>query len=122
MNLDIVGQVVKCVSRDHDLLISFDSGSELRIATEFELRSTDGLRVRIDPESMHSITHALKSVQGATVIAATIDEVKGSLDLTFANEARIRVEPNIDYEAWTYADLAGTKIVALPGGGVAVWR
>jgi len=54
------------------------------------------------------------------VTVSTADDTDGSrIDLD--GGARLLVEADPPYEAWTVAGPGGMKVVSLPGGGLSVW-
>jgi hypothetical protein len=46
----------------------------------------------------------------------------GDLDLDIDDGRRLRIEHHPDYEAWQFADKAGTVVVSKPAGGIAWWE
>ena len=56
------------------------------------------------------------------VVSAVEASRDGQLVVRFANGTVLRVEPDPDYEAWQVYFRGHSALVALPGGGVALWR
>jgi len=46
----------------------------------------------------------------------------GKMRIDFSNGMSICVEPDEEYEAWNVSGPHGFLIVALPGGGITMWR
>ncbi|MGH3439739.1 MAG: DUF6188 family protein [Sciscionella sp.] len=60
----------------------------------------------------------LQKVMREKIISATTEN-SGALALTFANHAKLRIEPNEDYEAWDLSGPNGVMVVCMPGGELA---
>ncbi|GAA2794694.1 hypothetical protein GCM10010452_23720 [Crossiella cryophila] len=55
-----------------------------------------------------------------TVVQAAAANESGLLLIEF-DDAVLRVEPDENYEAWSFAGPDGDKVICLPGGELAVW-
>jgi Family of unknown function (DUF6188) len=94
---------------------------DVAIATTFSARSTpDGRAAQYDPEASDPALGALAvAVRFQRVTECRVTS-EGLLRLGFASDLQLEVPPSPDYEAWQL-DSSDLKIIAKPGGGLAVW-
>jgi hypothetical protein len=117
-DLGFRGRGLTAVDIGYTVLFSFDGGHEIRVESEFTLYDATGEhRITPDPAADAAGLHALV---GTTVLTATAED-NGRLRLDFFTGEAIRVEPDENYEAWTYAGPNGAKVISQPGGELAVW-
>ena len=119
MELELKGQHVTRVSVDFAVSLYTDADYEIRIETDFSMRTPDcdlnfslG-EISLEPDKFHTLLQQ-------TVTSSMIEE-SGALLLVFDDGKSIRVEPDETYEAWTIAGPRGRKIVCMPHGELAVW-
>ena len=107
---------------DYAITLLTDKGAEIRIETDFSLRNPGGpIAVTISPEMRDQAAVILPAVLHETIRAAAASNETGTLVLDFVHGVRLEVAANPDYEAWTVAAENGSKVVALPGGGLSTW-
>lgn len=118
MDLGLAGQ--KLVSHEFGYTVGFhfSGGFEIRVETSFTLRTHDGDH-RIVPGEESSAAR-LSELSGLVVTLATADD-SGGLRVDFDGGARLLVEADPEFEAWTVAGPDGLKVVSLPGGGLSAW-
>lgn len=99
---------------------SDDSEFSLRINTAFNLEDM-GAIASYSAERLSEIGPALR-LFGAEIVDAKAFK-NGHLEITFTTGAIISVEPNPQFESWEAVanSTNGMRIVAAPGGEVAVW-
>ena len=120
-DLQLVGEQVSRCSLDYRFTLEFleDGFAFISVACPFDLVQA-GRKVTLDPEDLDKIGRAFCLVR-KTVEAAHAHE-DGTLDVTFEDGYRLTVPPHPQYEAWEGGFPNGLKLVALPGGGLAIWR
>jgi hypothetical protein len=119
MELELAGQRVTEESADYALSLRTDADYEIRIETDFSMRTPKGdVAFTLGQTSLDPGTFSLLVDHAVTASSATD---AGTLELTFDNGTSLRVEPDDSYEAWTIAGPNGRKIVCLPGGKVTAW-
>lgn len=91
---------------------------ELRLQTSFSLVTSTGIH-QIEPEDLSTVAVMLRVIRLEVAHAACSGE--GALSISFTDGTAIHVEPDPRYEAWTFNGPNGLLIVALPGGGLAIW-
>lgn len=122
MEFGLVGRAVEKVDLDgFSILIRFGREALIRIETSCEFSSAGIARAATNPERAAAAPGPWQALVGQTVRAVLVDETTGSLELTFADDSLIVVEPDADYEAWTFAGSGGRLAVAEPGGGLTTW-
>ena len=121
MNLGIAGQAISRIGFDFAIILLTDDGAEIRIESELSIRSPSGDIHILDPEHSGGNASQVLSLLHGVVRRATADETTGELSLEFDDGSQLRVDPDDDYEAWTFAGRKGEKCVSLPGGGLGLW-
>jgi Family of unknown function (DUF6188) len=121
MDLGFEGQALEAVKVDYTVGLEFSHGYYIRVENDFVL-TVRGIQSPISPEndSADSTTERLQPLASETVTSAVAHD-NGILVLTFANAATLQVEPDAQYEAWTFAGPKGAKVVCMPGGELAIW-
>jgi hypothetical protein len=76
------------------------------------LRTDGGYEFRIETDF---VVHAINGDHRVSV------EKTGQLTLDFTSGIQVRVEPDENYEAWTFDGPRGEKIVCAPGGELVTW-
>jgi len=64
---------------------------------------------------------SLHQLVGHTIEDATADTA-GALHVIFEGGARLTVEPDAAYEAWSVSGPDGALVVSTPGGKLAIWK
>jgi hypothetical protein len=121
--VDLVGRSVLMFTIDYrvTLFLHGDATYDGSITLEqpFEVRTPDGRRTTLDPAQQAELGPVLACF-GKVVREIAIDRQAGSLLLTFEDGTAIAASSGERYEAWE-VNAPGLKVVASPGGGLAVW-
>ena len=72
-------------------------------------------------EQRDEALQALRPLVGLTIEDATADTA-GTLHVLFEGGARLTVEPDPAYEAWSVSGPDGALVVSMPGGELAIWK
>jgi hypothetical protein len=121
LDLRIVGQRLEHTYFDFALVLLTDQEAEIRIQTKYSLKPAGGIEGIFDPNLSESPMPSALIGLRQLIMSADADEGDGSLTIVLADGLRLWVPPNDNYEAWTLSDTIGTRVVTLPGGGLAVW-
>ncbi|MGO1051913.1 DUF6188 family protein [Crossiella sp. CA198] len=120
VDLGFRGRALNAITIDYTVLLSFDGGCEVRVESEFALYDA-GVWQQITPGlDLGALGDRLQALTGTVVQAASAAE-SGLLLIEFGDDAVLRVEPDENYEAWSFAGPDGDKVICLPGGELAVW-
>lgn len=119
MELGFAGQKVVAEEFGYTVGIDLTEGYEIRVETGFLLRAHDGDH-RIVPGEDGAAATLVGELTGQVVTVGTADDT-GALRVDFDGGARLIVEPDPAYEAWTVAGPGGLKVVCLPGGELSIW-
>jgi hypothetical protein len=92
----------------------------VKFITPFEIVSATGSIV-VDPESDHQLCSTVLSLLRRSV-ANISSTAAGLLVVRFEDGTVLRSRCHDQYEAWHLRGPDGSLIVALPGGGVAIWE
>jgi len=122
MQFDLATQTVDRISFDFGITLLFSDGTELRITTPCEIRSSGGEVVTVDPENLGSDLRILPLLLHQAVQEAQVDEASGAVDVSLRSGSHLRVGPDPDFEAWSLTAPDGSLIVSLPGGGTSRWK
>lgn len=97
-----------------------DSEFSLRVNTTFKLEDSEGITSYVT-EQLSEIGSALRLFNADVVDAKAFKN--GRLELTFATNTVLSVEPDSQFEAWEVVSNStdGTRVVAMPGGELAIW-
>jgi hypothetical protein len=100
--------------------IGFSNGTTMQFEAEFAITGPDGERRLVDPTDPTSLAPVL-ALHGDTVRNATLDGA--DLRLHFASGTVLEAWPDESYESWNHHGAGPERrmIVAMPGGGVAVF-
>lgn len=121
VRLGIDGNHVESVDVEHALTLRLSGGAEIRVEVPFDLAEQGAASETIDPEDI-SVNHVVwelfvgKVVESATAVPAT-----GGVVVALHGGLTLQVLPDPDFEAWSVTWPDGRLVVALPGGGLAVW-
>jgi hypothetical protein len=72
-------------------------------------------------EESDDALQALRQLVGRTIEEATAD-ASGALHVIFEGGARLTVEPDAAYEAWSVSGPDGALVVSTAGGKLAIWK
>ncbi|GAB2986017.1 DUF6188 family protein [Nocardioides montaniterrae] len=122
VNPDVEGAAVIAVEWETRVLITLSTGSALGIEGPFTVTSADGTSSAIDPERPDLDPGLRGLLVGRVVARVEVRPDTGTLQLTFADDGRLRVPPDADYESWTLWHAEGSMSIGLPGGEVALFR
>jgi hypothetical protein len=118
MDLGFACQAVVGTDFGYTVAVELSGGFEVRVETPFTLR-IDGVDREIEPARADDAA-AVARLSGQIVSLARADD-SGGLRIEFAGGARLLVEPDSTFEAWTVAGPGGLKVVCGPGGELSVW-
>lgn len=109
------------VQVDYALSLLTSDGYVFRIEQPLTLTDHDGRRHLLIPEGDPAkLAPALALARTAMLVANAFDD--GHLELAFGAGLTIEVPSTADFESWEACGPEGLKLVALPGGGLSVWR
>ena len=109
------------VQVDCALSLLTSDGYIFRIEQPFTLTSSEGHQYLLIPEDdPGKLAPALELARTAMTVANAYDD--GHLELAFGNGATIRVASGEDSGSWQACGPEDLKLVAVPGGGLSVWR
>jgi hypothetical protein len=91
----------------------------IRINTIFTLASPISI-AEYDPEKIHACGPALKLFHARVTSAKAFSS--GRLEITFSDGFFLRVDPDPHFEAWEAVAGNGMRVVAVPGGELAIWQ
>lgn len=118
--MSIVGAEVTQLRFDFAFSIAFDATAEARIETTFSVSTPAGHTEVFDPDKDLAQMGPLLTLHQTKIVSADADET-GHLNLHFSDGRQLDCAPDPDYEAWTFNGPDGLQLVAMPGGGLAVW-
>ncbi|HKY66858.1 MAG TPA: DUF6188 family protein [Acidimicrobiales bacterium] len=109
-----------CVDFAVTLQLRGESGEwQVQIESPFVMTSSEGDERLVVPELGAKLAVVLD------VLRVEVSEARarkdGSLHVAFADGTHVDVAPDEGYEAWNVTGPGGARIVALPGGELAVW-
>ncbi|PZE80245.1 DUF6188 family protein [Curtobacterium sp. MCBD17_032] len=116
--LDLVGATLDAITISHQLDLRFSTGTSVSIETPFTLTLADGSVTVHDPEDHDSLGGALRLLHD-TVDRARVDS--DVLVIGFVGGTFLTVGTDPEYESWHVHTAAGSRLIGLPGGGVAIW-
>ncbi len=117
--VDLSEQTLEDLKVEYTAGLYFTGGYFVRIETPFTLdigSKSAYLSPATDPPEAFASMHGLV---GKAIAESRIDG--GTLTLTFDDGARLVVQPDGNYEAWTVAGPDGLLIVCMPSGELATW-
>lgn len=122
--LPLDGALLQGIRSDQAVVLDVSNAGqrfEIRIEQQFQLRDPSGTVSWVEAQGdSTALDEAIEPFR--THILGGIAHKDGALELRLSEGVEIWVAPDPDYEAWTVAGDSGLKIVALPGGELAVWR
>lgn len=100
------------------VLSNADVEMTVRIETAFTVRKGDEC-MRLVPDEPASLSPLLGIIRSS--VEKVVAHKSGRLEITFADGLILSVESDASYESWQLTDNFGTRIVSIPGGGLATW-
>jgi hypothetical protein len=116
MDLELDGQQVTAQETGFNLTLRTDAGAEIQVETAYSVRTNDGA-VTIVPGESSTQPPSFAEQKISSAIASD----SGRLEVFFESGAVLRVEPDADYEAWTFVAPDGRRVVSTAEGELAVW-
>ncbi|HEY3747979.1 MAG TPA: DUF6188 family protein [Pseudonocardiaceae bacterium] len=120
MDLELSGERITEAAIDFAVVLRTDADSELRIGSPFAPHSATATHLVPVDEPADGDADRVAALVGQTITAAVVDR-KGMLHLALSGGTRLDVESSDAYESWTFAGVDGRKVVAMPGGELAIW-
>jgi hypothetical protein len=97
--------------------------AEIHIARPFELQTAGRFWQRFwRPDTSHLVLRIAPKTQSGLKVKWAAAYKDGTLEMAFDDGSRLRVPPEAMFEAWEFTGLHGVKVIALPGGELAIWR
>ena len=114
MDLELDGQQVTAQEAEFNLTLRTDRGSELQIETPYSVRAA-GETISVSPGGSQPPSLVDQRIKSASATET------GQLEVVFESGSVLRVEPDPDFEAWTFVAPDGKRVVAMAEGELAVW-
>jgi hypothetical protein len=121
-DISIVGATVDQCCFDYAVVLRFSVAPgtwELRIETPLVMKDANGREHLVPPEEATRLGLVLETLHLGVVEATAFKD--GALALRLENGVRVDVAPDEQFEAWGLVGPGGSRLVSLPGGGLAVW-
>ena len=101
-------------------LVERDATFSLRIEQLFVLHQANA-----DAVTLHPGENAVALAPSLAMFGLTVERgvayKDGRLEVCFTDGSSIRVDACHDFEPWEYAGPAGSRVVSMPGGNLAIW-
>ena len=121
MDLGLTGKSLQSVLIEHTVRMQLSNVYFIVIESPFRL-DIHGDSFSLSPEEeSDAALQPLRQLVGHTIEEATADAA-GALHVIFEGGARITVEPDAAYEAWSVSGPDGALVVSTAGGKLAVWK
>jgi hypothetical protein len=121
MDLGLYGKSLQSVLIEHTVRMQLSDVYFIVIESPFRL-DIHGDSYSLSPEGQpDDALQALRQLVGHTIEDATADAA-GALHVIFEGGARLTVEPDPSYEAWSVSGPGGALVVSTAGGKLAVWK
>lgn len=121
MDLGLRGKSLQSVLIEYTVRMQFSDVYFIVIESPFRLDvHGDSFSLSPEDESDHGM-QALGELVGHTIEEATADAA-GALHVVFEGGARLTVEPDAAYEAWSVSGPDGALVVSTAGGKLATWK
>ena len=121
MDLGLRGKSLQSVVIEHTVRMQLSDVYFIVIESPFRLESHgDSFSLSPEDESDDAL-QPLRQLVGHTIEEATADEA-GALHVIFEGGARLTVEPDAAYEAWSVSGPDGALVVSTAGGKLAIWK
>ena len=121
MDLGLHGKRLQSVLIEHTVRMQLSDVYFIVIESPFRL-DIHGDNYLLSPdEEPDDALQALRQLVGHTIEEATADAA-GALHVIFEGGARLTVEPDPAYEAWSVSGPDGALVVSTAGGKLAIWK
>ena len=121
MELGLRGKSLQSVQVEYTVRMQLSDVYFIAIESPFRL-DIHGDSFSFSPEEdRDGALQSLRPLIGHTIEDATADAA-GALHVIFEGGARLTVEPDPAYEAWSVSDPGGALVVSTPGGKLAIWK
>lgn len=121
MDLGLHGKSLQSVLIEHTVRMQLSDVYSIVIESPFRL-DIHGHSYSLSPEEEpDAALQPLRQLVGHTIEEATADAA-GALHVIFEGGARLTVEPDAAYEAWSFSGPDGALIVSTAGGKLAIWE
>jgi uncharacterized protein DUF6188 len=117
MDLELEGQQVTAQETDFNLTLRTDRGSEFQVETAYTVQTASGTISVVPGQSIKQEPPSFLEQEIRSAIASD----SGRLEVVFDSGAVLRVEPDPDFEAWTFVAPHGRRVVSMAEGELAVW-
>jgi hypothetical protein len=121
MNAALRGRKVTRLAIDYVVKLEFTEPgpyAAISLSSRFHLRGASGASDDIDPAHPETVAPVLSLVRSQLSEVAIADP--GVLTASFADGRTLIIGPG-DYEAWEFVGPGHSRVVCLPGGGLAYW-
>jgi uncharacterized protein DUF6188 len=122
MDLGLRGKSLQSVLIESTVRMQLSDVYFIVIESPFRL-DVHGDSFSLSPEEEESddALQSLRQLIDHTIEEATADAA-GALHVIFEGDARLTVEPDEAYEAWSVSGPGGALVVSTPGGELAIWK
>ena len=121
MDLGLHGKSLQSVVIEHTVRMQLSDVYFIVIESPFRL-DIHGESFSLSPEEeTDDALQALRQLVGHTIEEATADAA-GALHVIFEGGARLTVEPDPAYEAWSVSGPDGALVVSTAAGKLAIWK
>ena len=121
MDLGLHGKSLQSVVIEHTVRMQLSDVYFIVIESPFRL-DIQGDSYSLSPEEEpDAVLQALRQLVGHTIEEATADAAV-ALHVIFEGGARLTVEPDKAYEAWSVSGPGGALVVSTAGGKLAIWK
>jgi hypothetical protein len=121
MDLGLRGKGLQSVLAEHTVRMQLSDVYFIVIESPFRL-DIHGESFSLSPEEeTDDALQPLRQLVGQTIEEATADAA-GALHVIFEGGARLMVEPDPAYEAWSVSGPDGALVVSTAGGKLAIWN
>jgi len=121
MDLGLRGKTLQSVLIEYTVRMQVSDVYFIVIESPFTL-DIRGDSFSLSPEEQRDdALQALDQLAGHTIEEATADAA-GALHVIFEGGARLTVEPDPAYEAWSVSGPDGALVVSTAGGKLAIWK
>lgn len=118
MNLGINGQSVTEIQLGYQVSLDFSDGHNVQIENDFaHINKTGKFDISLRNGISETDAKQISLLRGSVVTTATVSD-SGALELKFDDGSEITVQPDPDYDAWSFSGPHGTEIVCMVGGNV----
>ena len=119
MTFDLTGQTVESVACDVSLQLRTADGWQITVENDYELASADGRVLTTVAGEEDRIVAVLTEAVGTPLTSFSYTE-EGRLTFAVAG-GEVRVAPSPDFESWGIVGPNKERVIATPGGELAIW-